>query len=84
LENEGNIQLSVKDNGRGISPEFLPYIFDRFSQADTSSTRSFGGLGLGLTISNHIVKLHKGVIEADSEGLNKGSTFTMKIPFYKG
>ncbi len=84
LENEGNIQLSVSDNGRGISPEFLPHIFDRFSQADTSSTRNFGGLGLGLTISNHIVKLHNGVIEADSKGLNKGSTFTMKIPFYKG
>lgn len=82
-ENEDNIQLSVKDNGRGISPDFLPHIFDRFSQADTSSTRSYGGLGLGLTISNHIVKLHNGVIEANSEGLNKGSTFTMKIPFYK-
>lgn len=83
LENEGNIQLSVKDNGKGISPDFLPHIFDRFSQADTSSTRSYGGLGLGLTISNHIVKLHKGVIEANSEGLDKGSIFTMKIPFYK-
>lgn len=83
MEYEGNIQLSVKDNGRGISPDFLPHIFDRFSQADTSSTRSFGGLGLGLTISNHIVKLHNGVIEADSQGLDKGSTFTMKIPFYK-
>lgn len=84
LENEGNIQMSVKDNGRGISPDFLPHIFDRFSQADASSTRSFGGLGLGLTISKHIVKLHRGVIEADSEGLNKGSTFTMKIPYFRG
>jgi signal transduction histidine kinase len=83
FENKGEIHLSVKDNGRGISPDFLPHIFERFSQADTSSTRIYGGLGLGLTISNHIVKLHHGVIEADSEGLNKGSTFTMKIPFYK-
>ncbi len=84
FENEGEIHLSVKDDGRGISPDFLPHIFDRFSQADTSSTRVYGGLGLGLTISNHIVKLHHGVIEADSGGLDKGSTFTMKIPFYTG
>jgi signal transduction histidine kinase len=59
-ENDGAIQMIVKDNGRGIATDFLPHIFDRFTQADASSTRNSGGLGLGLTISNHIVKLHNG------------------------
>ena len=82
LENNGIIKMTVRDNGRGISSEFLPHIFDRFSQADTSITRGFGGLGLGLTISNHIVKLHNGTIEAESEGLGKGAVFTLKLPYY--
>lgn len=80
LENGETIQMIVKDNGRGISNEFLPRIFDRFTQADTSSTRTSGGLGLGLTISNHIIKLHNGRIEAVSEGIGKGSIFTVTIP----
>jgi len=79
-ESGGAIQLTVKDNGKGITPDFLPHIFDRFTQADASTTRSSGGLGLGLTISNHIVKLHNGTIEANSEGAGKGSVFTMKVP----
>lgn len=79
-ENETEIWLRIKDNGKGISREFLPNIFDRFTQADTSITRGSGGLGLGLTISNHIVKLHKGKIEAESEGSGKGAIFTVKIP----
>jgi len=83
FENDGTVQMTVKDNGRGISPDFLPHIFDRFSQADTSTTRGYGGLGLGLTVSNHIVKLHNGTIEANSEGLGKGSVFTLKFPYYK-
>ena len=79
-EEDGKIQLVVKDNGRGINAEFLPHIFDRFTQADSSSTRSSGGLGLGLTISNHIVKLHEGTLKAESEGVGKGSVFTVKVP----
>ncbi len=75
------IQMIVKDNGRGIIPDYLPHIFDRFQQADNSMTRSHGGLGLGLAISHQIVKLHKGMIEAKSEGISKGSTFTVKFPF---
>lgn len=80
LENDGAIQLIVKDNGRGIATDFLPHIFDRFTQADASSTRNSGGLGLGLTISNHIIKLHNGKIEAHSEGTGKGATFTVSVP----
>ncbi len=80
LEHDGTIEMIIKDNGIGISPEFLPRVFERFTQADTSSTRSSGGLGLGLTISNHIIKLHNGTIEAISEGQGKGSVFTVKVP----
>ena len=80
LETDGKIQMTVKDNGKGMSSEFLPQIFDRFSQADTSTTRNYGGLGLGLTISKHIVKLHNGTIEANSEGIGTGSVFTIKFP----
>ncbi len=79
--NDGNIQMIVKDNGKGISPDYLPHIFDRFRQADNSITRVHGGLGLGLAISHHIVKLHKGTIEAKSEGIGKGAIFTVKFPF---
>jgi signal transduction histidine kinase len=79
-ETDGKIQMIVKDNGKGMSSEFLPQIFDRFSQADTSTTRNYGGLGLGLTISKHIVKLHNGSIEANSEGIGTGSVFTIKFP----
>jgi len=82
MENDGAISLVVKDNGRGISPDFLPHIFDRFTQADASSTRSSGGLGLGLTIAHHIVKLHNGEILARSEGMGKGATFTMRVPHH--
>jgi signal transduction histidine kinase len=76
----GTVQMTIKDNGKGMSPEFLPQIFDRFSQADSSSTRNYGGLGLGLTISKHIVKLHNGTIEATSDGIGTGSVFTVKFP----
>jgi len=81
-ENGGAIQMIVKDNGRGISSDFLPHVFDRFTQADASSTRASGGLGLGLTISNHIINLHNGKIEVNSEGTGKGSTFTVTVPHY--
>jgi len=82
-EQNETIEMTVKDTGRGISQEFLPYIFDRFRQDDCSTTRFYGGLGLGLAISEHIVKLHNGSIEAHSEGKEKGSVFTVKIPVNK-
>ena len=80
--NGGEIRMTVKDNGKGISSEFLPYIFDRFTQADSSITRGSGGLGLGLTVSHHIIKLHHGTIEAASEGAGKGAIFTIKVPHF--
>jgi PAS domain S-box-containing protein len=73
------IQISVKDNGPGISPDFLPYIFDRFRQADGSSTRRHGGLGLGLAIVRHLIELHGGTVHADSQP-GKGSAFTLRLP----
>lgn len=79
-EAEGNLQMCIKDNGDGISAEFLPFIFEKFRQADASITRTNGGLGLGLTISHHIVKLHEGTIEVNSEGKGKGSAFIVKLP----
>jgi two-component system CheB/CheR fusion protein len=76
----GMIQAQVIDSGKGVSPEFLPNIFDRFSQEDNSSTRTLGGLGLGLAIVKNLLELHKGRIEAQSEGEGKGSTFTVFLP----
>ncbi|MFB2895950.1 ATP-binding protein [Aerosakkonemataceae cyanobacterium BLCC-F50] len=72
--------IEVIDTGIGIKPEFLPFVFDRFRQADGSTTRSYGGLGLGLAIVRHIVELHGGVIYVQSEGEGKGATFTVKLP----
>ncbi len=84
-ESEGNIQMTVKDDGRGISAEFLPFIFERYKQADNPNIRDYGGLGLGLTISRHIVNLHQGKIGAVSEGKGngKGSTFMVTFPIAK-
>jgi CheY-like chemotaxis protein len=73
-------QISVSDNGQGIAPDFLPHVFDRFSQADTSTTRRVGGLGLGLSIVKHIVELHGGAVIAHSEGLGRGTTIIVQIP----
>jgi PAS domain S-box-containing protein len=73
-------QISVRDTGVGISPEFLPHVFDRFRQADSSSTRAFGGLGIGLAIAKHLVELHSGTIQAESKGPGEGATFTLKLP----
>ncbi|HEX8173516.1 MAG TPA: PAS domain S-box protein [Pyrinomonadaceae bacterium] len=72
--------VSVADTGIGISREFLPYVFDRFRQADSSSTRSHGGLGLGLAIVRHLVELHGGAVEAESHGAQRGASFTVKLP----
>ena len=75
-----HVELSLTDNGRGIDPSFLPHLFERFRQADSSSTRAHGGLGLGLAICRHLVELHGGTIEAQSEGLSRGSTFIVSLP----
>ena len=72
--------LIVSDDGDGIEPTFLPFVFDRFRQANATITRSQGGLGLGLSIVKQLVELHGGSIEASSEGTGKGSTFTITLP----
>jgi signal transduction histidine kinase/DNA-binding response OmpR family regulator len=73
-------EIKVKDSGAGISPEFLPHVFERFRQADASNARQHGGLGLGLTIVRHIVELHKGSVSAVSKGLGLGATFIVTLP----
>jgi signal transduction histidine kinase/CheY-like chemotaxis protein len=73
-------ELTVSDTGQGISPSFLPYVFDRFSQADSSSTRAHGGLGLGLGIVRHLVELHGGTVQAFSRGEGYGATFAVRLP----
>jgi len=75
-----HIEIEVSDTGEGIAPEFLPFVFDRFRQADASSSRPHGGLGLGLSIVRDLVELHGGTIEATSEGSGKGATFRVKLP----
>jgi len=73
-------QITVSDTGKGISADFLPYLFDHFRQADSSTTRRHGGLGLGLAIVRHIVMLHGGTVQAESRGEGQGSTFTVRLP----
>jgi signal transduction histidine kinase/DNA-binding response OmpR family regulator len=77
---EQRVELEVSDSGQGISQDFLPYIFDRFRQADGTTTRKHGGLGLGLAIVRHLVELHGGTIRAHSDGNGKGATFTLSLP----
>jgi PAS domain S-box-containing protein len=74
------VEVRVIDTGEGISPEFLPYIFDRFQQADASTTRRYRGLGLGLAIVKQLVELHGGTVRAESAGLGKGATFIVSLP----
>jgi CheY-like chemotaxis protein/anti-sigma regulatory factor (Ser/Thr protein kinase) len=74
------IEISVRDSGQGISRDFLPYVFDRFRQADSTTTRQHGGLGLGLAIARHLVEIHGGTIKAESAGTGKGSVFTIRLP----
>lgn len=75
-----NLQMQVSDSGQGIGTEFLPFIFERFRQADGTTTRQHGGLGLGLAIVRHLVELHGGTITANSQGSGKGATFIIKLP----
>jgi signal transduction histidine kinase/ActR/RegA family two-component response regulator len=75
-----DLELSVKDTGRGVRSDFLPVMFQRFRQADSSTTRSEGGLGIGLAIVGHIVELHGGVVKAASAGEGRGTTFTITLP----
>jgi PAS domain S-box-containing protein len=75
-----HVEVTVADTGMGIKPQFLPYVFERFRQADSSSTRPHGGLGLGLAIVKHLVELHGGTVDAESEGEGRGATFRVQLP----
>ncbi len=84
LERVGSqAQIQVSDTGKGIHPNFLPHVFEYFRQADSTTTRKFGGLGLGLAIVRHLVELHGGTVQADSRGEGQGATFTVKLPLMK-
>jgi PAS domain S-box-containing protein len=78
-----DVQIMVRDNGKGIVPEFLPYVFDYFRQEDGATTRKFGGLGLGLAIVRQIVELHGGTVRATSPGEGQGATFTVRLPLLR-
>jgi signal transduction histidine kinase/ActR/RegA family two-component response regulator len=79
-EVDGDAEITVRDTGIGISPEFLPHVFEPFRQADAGPRRAYGGLGLGLSIVHHLVKLHGGAIEATSQGAGTGATFVVRLP----
>ena len=78
------VEIAVVDNGVGMPPEFMPFVFDRFRQADQSFTRSHGGLGLGLSIVKHLVEMHGGRVEAESGGIGHGATFRARFPLATG
>jgi PAS domain S-box-containing protein len=77
---DSQVEITVRDTGSGIDPDFLPHVFERFRQADASTTRKHGGLGLGLAIVRHLVELHGGVVQARSEGQGAGATFIVRLP----
>lgn len=77
---ESMIEIKVEDNGNGISADFLPHVFDRFRQADASTVKKFGGLGLGLAIVRHITEMHGGTVSVFSDGAGKGAIFTVRLP----
>ena len=78
------VQITVTDTGKGISADFLPFVFDRFRQADSSSTRAEGGLGLGLAIVRQLVELHGGTVQVDSPGIGQGARFMITLPMMRG
>ena len=78
--NGGHSEITVTDTGMGIEPQFMPYLFDRFRQADSTSTRKYGGLGLGLAIVRHVVEMHGGTVSASSPGKGQGATFKVRFP----
>lgn len=75
-----NLEIRVRDSGQGITPEFLPFVFDRFRQQDSSTTRAYSGLGLGLAIVRHLMELHGGAVRAESDGDQQGATFVLTFP----
>jgi PAS domain S-box-containing protein len=77
---DGHVDVVVEDTGTGIRPDFLPHVFERFRQSDSSSTRAHGGLGLGLALVRHLVELHGGTVSAESRGEGQGATFTVRLP----
>jgi len=77
---DSHVEIAVSDTGVGIKPEFLPHVFERFRQADQTTTRQHGGLGLGLAIVRHLVELHGGSVQAESQGEGQGATFVMRLP----
>ena len=79
-DNGASVELLVRDTGVGIAPEFLPHVFERFSQAGTSTSRVNSGLGLGMAITKHLVELHGGTVQAYSEGRDQGTTFVVAFP----
>jgi PAS domain S-box-containing protein len=81
---DSHVEIIISDTGIGISAEFLPYVFDRFRQADSSTSRQQGGLGLGLAIVRHLIEAHGGTVQVFSEGIDKGATFTVKLPIVAG
>jgi PAS domain S-box-containing protein len=77
---DSSVEIKVTDNGQGITADFLPFVFDRFRQADSTTTRQHGGLGLGLAIARHLVEIHGGAVLAESAGEHEGATFTVRLP----
>jgi CheY-like chemotaxis protein len=81
---EGEVRIVVEDTGIGIEPSFLPHVFDRFRQADPSTTRQYGGLGLGLAIVDALARMHNGQVRAESDGVGRGARFTFTMPCLAG
>jgi len=80
---ENQVQITISDTGKGIEPDFLPHIFESFCQEDASTTRKYGGLGLGLAIVRQVVEAHGGTITANSPGSGLGATFILRLPLLK-
>lgn len=79
-QRQSHVEIVISDSGIGIEPDLLPFVFDRFRQGDSSATRKFGGLGLGLALVRYLVEMHGGTIRAESLGINSGATFTIRLP----